>query len=789
MRLISLKVAGIRGFNIEQTIGLDEDLIIVQGPNGQGKTSLVEALEYLFFGEIFKKEKALSKIEFKDTIKNVHFEGTPFAEAKILISEEEKTIRREYVNESSSKIYINGVEVEDFGSIRGNTSHKPIIYQHALKSFINTKPKDRYQEFMKLLGIEKLDEFIMLVQTKLNKFDSEKPENIKNAILFCEDIKTKSADLYKSIIVENETRIQTANKIKDLLEIEDFPNINETNFDDFLRKVLEMIELEKKRIFDTQILSQIINYEEVVIGRLFEEVKLKETIAFFSNPLNINTANEVDLLEKGLLLINEDSSVCPLCKEDTINEIKKEEIRETLKKLKKIKTDLKSNEEYLVKVKDNISKYNIELEKYKLLLLNEEILSKIESFGINLTIIRRVNKEINKNLKTIEKEYNEISNLIEDIIKQKDLENNFKKFINSNKIFNQLITELKGKIDNFKKKIIELKQILDAKISSTEEIQDRELLVKIIQDFKKFKLFRLNKNLESEFKQIIKSLKEHRDKIVSDLINSHKVKIIEWYDLLNPLEDIKISDIKCSGDKINFIASCFGIEKSAVPILSEAHLNCLGLSIHLSQSLVENNPFSFMLIDDPVQSMDTLHTDNFINNVIEKLLDAGSQVLIFSHLKSTVTDLILSRYSHKFPTMIEFYGYDKEGPKLTIKGSNNFEDYLTEARKIYNGNSEQRKMCANMIRQAVECYIKLYYKEKSSNPLPEDCKKAQFSVLDSKLLNRISIDTNERGKLRNISSKCDKGSHDDQKVEPPTSEELNSFIDILKGFYKKYITV
>ena len=70
MRLINLKVAGIRGFNIEQEFELDDDLVIIYGPNGQGKTSFAEIIEYLFFGTIYKKENACSKIEFKDTIKN-----------------------------------------------------------------------------------------------------------------------------------------------------------------------------------------------------------------------------------------------------------------------------------------------------------------------------------------------------------------------------------------------------------------------------------------------------------------------------------------------------------------------------------------------------------------------------------------------------------------------------------------------------------------------------------------------------------------------------------------------
>ena len=54
MKLIGLKVAGVRGFNDEQTIDLDAKLVIYYGPNGSGKTSLGEAIEWLFYGRTDK---------------------------------------------------------------------------------------------------------------------------------------------------------------------------------------------------------------------------------------------------------------------------------------------------------------------------------------------------------------------------------------------------------------------------------------------------------------------------------------------------------------------------------------------------------------------------------------------------------------------------------------------------------------------------------------------------------------------------------------------------------------
>ena len=44
MRLLSLEVAGFRGFAAEQIFDLDADAIVVVGSNGNGKTSLFDAV-------------------------------------------------------------------------------------------------------------------------------------------------------------------------------------------------------------------------------------------------------------------------------------------------------------------------------------------------------------------------------------------------------------------------------------------------------------------------------------------------------------------------------------------------------------------------------------------------------------------------------------------------------------------------------------------------------------------------------------------------------------------------
>jgi len=50
MRLVNLTIRNFRGFGAgAEEISLDGDLLLFFGPNGFGKTSLAEAIEWLFY--------------------------------------------------------------------------------------------------------------------------------------------------------------------------------------------------------------------------------------------------------------------------------------------------------------------------------------------------------------------------------------------------------------------------------------------------------------------------------------------------------------------------------------------------------------------------------------------------------------------------------------------------------------------------------------------------------------------------------------------------------------------
>lgn len=69
LRLHSLEVGPFRGFQLAEPFDLDARIVLFYGPNGTGKTSLCEALEYCLLGEV--AEGASKRIEQEAYLRNV----------------------------------------------------------------------------------------------------------------------------------------------------------------------------------------------------------------------------------------------------------------------------------------------------------------------------------------------------------------------------------------------------------------------------------------------------------------------------------------------------------------------------------------------------------------------------------------------------------------------------------------------------------------------------------------------------------------------------------------------
>jgi hypothetical protein len=173
LRLIALRPHWFRGFReVAEPICFESDLIVIEGRNSSGKTSISEAIEWVFTGQLSRRTSGEQghPTELADCIAN---EFRPVGEkttvelavevdgAMVIL---ERVLRRDYSaiasDSSESELLVDGTvaskEVERKLFERLLSGIHPILMQHNLRRFVHDDPSSRRRYFERLLQIDEL---------------------------------------------------------------------------------------------------------------------------------------------------------------------------------------------------------------------------------------------------------------------------------------------------------------------------------------------------------------------------------------------------------------------------------------------------------------------------------------------------------------------------------------------------------------------------------------------------------------------------------------------------------
>ena len=184
VRLVSLQVQYFRGFlEASDPVNLNDNLVVIEGPNSSGKTSLAEALEWLFTGSLSRREDSNNgnPSELEGCIQNqfrpdgaetwvkgefvagsTETDAEVFTLRRVLIRDYGRTVK----STSASVLYLDDQELDDVGE--QNVLDKyfagtpPLLMQHTIRDFVHADPNRRRAYFERLLQLDQLTELIRL---------------------------------------------------------------------------------------------------------------------------------------------------------------------------------------------------------------------------------------------------------------------------------------------------------------------------------------------------------------------------------------------------------------------------------------------------------------------------------------------------------------------------------------------------------------------------------------------------------------------------------------------------
>jgi hypothetical protein len=128
-------------------------------------------------------------------------------------------------------------------------------------------------------------------------------------------------------------------------------------------------------------------------------------------------------------------------------------------------------------------------------------------------------------------------------------------------------------------------------------------------------------------------LKQHAEELREARFAPLRDAALANWELLGADSDIILKGVELKGSKtarrVDLSVEVDGRTTPAVSVLSQGEINCMALSLFLPRAQLAESPFGFVVIDDPVQSMDQVRVGGLaqvLQNAAKKL-----QVVVFTH--------------------------------------------------------------------------------------------------------------------------------------------------------------
>ncbi|MFZ7138227.1 MAG: ATP-binding protein [archaeon] len=378
MKLLSLKVDNIRGI---KTINLKPKgkNVVVYGPNGTGKSAIVDAIDFLFTGKISRltgegaKYLSLSEhgchIDYRKKLENT------VVIAEIEVNGQTVTLQRSIKTPSSLKIKPSKQSGLIKSYLKDAQLGQHVLSRKELLMYITSEGGQRAKKIMSLLNLRSIENlrtvFVSIknrTATEINRTKTElnKIENEINNLLSIDNFSEKEVLLrinsFRTILDGDEISKLSPERIKQNLGRQ-FVTSSDTLTTIEIKNAIKSIKnlVEKKDNYATQMstLTQLLN--AIII-----EKKLKKCLQYKR------------LYDAGIILVDK-TNVCPLCgrpwnegsfkeylenktKELKITQKSQDKINELSLAVKMKIASLKNNAEVLVKAHNQFS---LEIDKQK----------------------------------------------------------------------------------------------------------------------------------------------------------------------------------------------------------------------------------------------------------------------------------------------------------------------------------------------------------------------------------------------------------------------------------------
>jgi DNA repair exonuclease SbcCD ATPase subunit len=493
-RVKKIKISDFRAF--EGTLNLDftlesgdiANLVVIHAPNGVGKTSIFDAVEWGLTGRIHRLEETIETECHGNILKNRHIKDGEEAyveiESESNIKVERKTNKRSKYTDYNIGTILNGGKYANY-----NDWSSMILPHSRIDGFVAAStPEDKFEEWGKLWDSNEESKDTFRFISGLKKYTDNKLENIKTDIeklhTIVESIKIEESIYNKINSAIDEVNNFECNSLGKILDCLDYEGLNTLQIDilgNAEKLNTEINTLEEKNKKTLGLKGKFDNYQkhiktvneykvklEMLNSKITNIKKYLENEKKFNsnNKKYVKVINEIDELNI-ILRAGEQWINAKLNHNKSVMEFESAE-----KQIALIKKDIIIHEDKLAssqKEKKNLDKKILNLKNIKVSFIDKlEDLYNKESNG----------KNSKENLITEEKEY---SHLEEQYLKLKEKRNSLEKLIlNENTLLSDNVmknTEENGFDTNELVKIFRTAEVISGKKKDLAELESHQNII------------------------------------------------------------------------------------------------------------------------------------------------------------------------------------------------------------------------------------------------------------------------------------------------------------------------
>ncbi len=707
-RLLSLRANYFRGFRKQEIpIDLNHDLVVIDGRNSSGKTSLAEAIEWLLTGQLARREYGDSK-ELANCIAHrlKPDEEVTWVEAEFGSSGHIWKFRRELLEDYNSKstsicvstLFLNGEFVDDSDYVLDSlfSGEAPLLMQHTLQRFVFDPPPKRRDYFERLLNVDGITQLIQKAVVGDNGLARFTREGGKPLSAWTEEFQSMSESAPKFLRdVAAGPRKDVATQLDrhfSTIAAQSFGIAESTEVEDAERLLQEMQRLARQREFplldeltpkrnlDPEALSLLstVRYQEATEALLASKANFLTVIESKESILDAQRAisRSLDVLRTAGLIRDEELQHCPLCAFEDFETLSKARIEEVSawnlvrKTLSTAKKDFESETivvrqaiEDLVAVRTGLIPCDVQKSDLEAVGTTQ--------FADEFQELHITYNDANQGLL----HFDELSRELVEKLTATELQYDYGDALSD--LYNQL-PKIESHARKYEQAFAEFEEVLSQMASMDQDYADRQTWLSVVNsssilvdDLIWDGAIRVT---QRELESIRSSLIEFRQRFLERRRTDFGHGMTEIWSLLREdrysgFKHINIPKPRGKGFpvKIEVTArlddgtNCRDID--ALNVMSESQVNAIGIAAFITRSRLLGH--RCLIMDDPVQSMDDEHFKSFANELLNYLRDNGFQVIVLTHSDLFARDISHYHFDYEDYVTLEIAHSRRNGIQIT----------------------------------------------------------------------------------------------------------------------------